>query len=178
MVLLFPTSKKYDKVIYTPYNWLSPSLNNCHLHEISLFFVLPTYFEIILIRWLHDPIVTKFCQAHRTDYNLKHMVPMVWTILDSDVMAHISGATRKWHVQHWFSRSRSNITSFKCKITFSKGGTADLQRKYLAPWTTWEDALERISESRFSVFTNKESSFDICFSTILTPFKHLKSESR
>ena len=62
MVLLFATSKKYDKVLYTPHNWLSPSLNNCHLHEIALFFVLPTYVEIILMRWLHDPIVKKLCQ--------------------------------------------------------------------------------------------------------------------
>ena len=59
MVLLFATSKKYDKVLY---NWLSPSLNNCHLHEIALFFVLPTYVEIIPMRWLHDPIVKKLCQ--------------------------------------------------------------------------------------------------------------------
>ena len=49
MVLLFAASKKYGKVLYTPHNWLSPSLNNCHLHEISLFFVLPTYVEIILM---------------------------------------------------------------------------------------------------------------------------------
>ena len=63
MVLLFAISKKYDKVLYTPHNWLSPSLNNCHLHEISLFFVLSTYVEIILMRWLHDLIVTKLCQT-------------------------------------------------------------------------------------------------------------------
>ena len=42
MVLLFATSKEYDKVLFTPHNWLS-SLNNCHRHEISLFFVLPIY---------------------------------------------------------------------------------------------------------------------------------------
>ena len=63
MVLLFAISKKYDKVLYTPHNWLSPSLNNCHLHEISLFFLLSTYVEIILMRWLHDLIVTKLCQT-------------------------------------------------------------------------------------------------------------------
>ena len=63
MVLLFAISKKYDKVLYTPHNWLSPSLNNCHLHEISLFFVLSTYVETILMRWLHDLIVTKLCQT-------------------------------------------------------------------------------------------------------------------
>ena len=50
MVLLFAASKKYDEVLYTPHNLLSPSLNNCDLHEISLFFVLPTYVEIILMR--------------------------------------------------------------------------------------------------------------------------------
>ena len=61
MVLLFATSKKYDQVLYTPHNWLS-SLNNCHLHEISLFFVLPTYIEIIPMSWLHEPIVKKLCQ--------------------------------------------------------------------------------------------------------------------
>ena len=41
------------------------SAAGCHcfdFHEISLFFVLPTYVEIILMRWLHDPIVTKLCQ--------------------------------------------------------------------------------------------------------------------
>ena len=59
---IIATSKKYDKVLYTPHNWLSPSLNNCHLHEISLFFVLPTNVKIILMRLLHDPIVTKLCQ--------------------------------------------------------------------------------------------------------------------
>ena len=32
-------------------------------NEISLFFVLPTYVEIILMRSLHDPIVTKLCQS-------------------------------------------------------------------------------------------------------------------
>ena len=70
MVLLFATSKKYDKVLYTPHNWLSLSLINCHLHEISLFFVLPTYVEIILMRWLHDPIVTNSAKTHGTDYRL------------------------------------------------------------------------------------------------------------
>ena len=69
MVLLFATIKKYDKVLYTPHNRLSPSLNNCHLHEISLFFVLPTYVEIILMRWLHDPIVTNSAKTHGTDYS-------------------------------------------------------------------------------------------------------------
>ena len=59
MVLLFATSKKYDKVLYTPHNWLSPSLNNCHFHEISLFFVLPTYVEIIIMSWLHDTSTPK-----------------------------------------------------------------------------------------------------------------------
>ena len=45
---------------FTNHIWLL-SLNNRHIHEISLFFVLPTYVKIILIRWLHNPIVTKLC---------------------------------------------------------------------------------------------------------------------
>ena len=51
--------KKYDKALYTPHNWLLPSLNNCHLHEISLFFVLPhihwnnshNYTDDVFITW-------------------------------------------------------------------------------------------------------------------------------
>ena len=54
-------SKNYGK-FFTTHIRLS-SLHNHHLHEISLFFVLPTYVEIILMRLLHDPIVTKLCQS-------------------------------------------------------------------------------------------------------------------
>ena len=57
-------SKKYGKFFFTTHIWLS-SLNNRHLQEISLYFVLPTYVEIILMRSLHDPIVTKLCQSPR-----------------------------------------------------------------------------------------------------------------
>ena len=35
---------------------------NGSLRKTSLFFVLPTYVEIILMRCLHDPTVTKLCQ--------------------------------------------------------------------------------------------------------------------
>ena len=57
MVLLFATSKKYDSLYYTPHNWLLPSLNNCHLHEISLLFVLPN------ICWnnSHEVIARSYC---------------------------------------------------------------------------------------------------------------------
>ena len=67
MVLLFAISKKYDKVLYTPHNWLSPSLNNCHLHEISLFFVLSTYVEIILMRWLQILLWRNSAKLQETD---------------------------------------------------------------------------------------------------------------
>ena len=38
-------SIQQDEVLFTPHNY-----RVWHLHEISLFFVLPTYFEIILMR--------------------------------------------------------------------------------------------------------------------------------
>ena len=58
MVLLFAISKKYDKVLYTPHNGLSPSLNNCHLHEISFFFLC-----VVDIRWnnSHEVIAWSYC---------------------------------------------------------------------------------------------------------------------
>ena len=49
---------------------------NRRLHKTSLFFVLPTYIEIILIRWLHDLIVTKLCQ-NRLDFKIS------WNQLES-----------------------------------------------------------------------------------------------
>ena len=41
-------SKKYGKFFSS--HILLSSLNNRHIHKISLFFVLPTYVEIILMR--------------------------------------------------------------------------------------------------------------------------------
>ena len=41
-------SKKYGKFFHNPY--LIVEFENRHIHEISLFFVLPTYIEIILMR--------------------------------------------------------------------------------------------------------------------------------
>ena len=54
-------SKKYGKFFKTHIG-LS-SLNNRHLHEISLFFVLQTYIEIVLMRWSYsDETLPKFME--------------------------------------------------------------------------------------------------------------------
>ena len=45
MVLLFATSKKHDKVLLLIIEFKL----SCHLHEISLFFVLSANVEIILL---------------------------------------------------------------------------------------------------------------------------------
>ena len=46
----------------------------------------------------------------------------VWTLLDSNLMAYTSKATRNWHVQHRFSHCRGNVASCKCKNNFLTKG--------------------------------------------------------
>ena len=48
LIICNKLSKNYGKFFYNPY--LIVELSNRHIHEISLFFALPTYVEIILMR--------------------------------------------------------------------------------------------------------------------------------
>ena len=124
MVLLFAISKEYDKVLYTPHNWLSPSLNNCHLHEISLFFVLSTYVEIILMRWLHDLIVTKLCQTPgdrlyvQTDFKVIWFVYSIATLDNQLIMFHISHISAKVSSLRVQPSLRLLLKSYFCDLNY------------------------------------------------------------
>ena len=70
MVLLFATSKKYDKVLYTPHNWLSPSLNNLSSsRDLTFLCVTDTCWNNS-----HEVIARSYCdetfsaKTHGTDY--------------------------------------------------------------------------------------------------------------
>ena len=65
-----------------------PTVGVCKLILIALF-----HFHLILATWFH----------------------MVWALLASDLMAHISKATWNWFVQHWFAFWSCNIACFKCR---------------------------------------------------------------
>ena len=58
---------------------------------------------------------------------------IAWGPLAWDLMAYISEATMNWHVQHWFSHSRCNIASFKCKNNFLTRGCNRSSKKYMGP---------------------------------------------
>ena len=124
MVLLFATSKKYDKVLFTPHNWVS-SLNNCHLHEISLFFVLPTYVEIILMRWLHDPLVTKLCQNPWNELYMRKCPRKICksscsVFTNKDVRNHplIFGVQQFWHLSNIWKTNLPNLIPISCAFNF------------------------------------------------------------
>ena len=46
-----------------PEMWSSFLYTYRRLHETSCFFVLPTYVEVIFMKWLLDPIVRRLCQS-------------------------------------------------------------------------------------------------------------------
>ena len=91
---------------------------NGSLHETSLFFVLPTYVEIILSRWLHDPIVTKLCQnPWNRLYTLFHLS---WTTIN------VSGSHLRMvlNLCHFLSLTTLIIRTFKLfynLVTICKG---------------------------------------------------------
>ena len=103
-VLLFATNQKYNQVFYIPRIWLW-SLNNlvawsADWYGVSLrnhkssssqhitFLCVADIREIMLMRWLHDPIVTKLCQ-NPWDGTLVHPLSILGRHINLDWEAFI-----------------------------------------------------------------------------------------